>query len=139
MERIYSNITKTKLLFLIYRNDNEIRREDLSNPAEYLQCAVLNLDKGDTFRPHKHKFKSQAVHTIAQESWVILSGKVKFFMYDTNDKLLKTVILNKHDVCMTFYGGHTYEIMEENTKIVEMKVGPYFGQEQDKEFINVIE
>jgi len=35
---------------------------------------------------------------------------------------------------MTFEGGHTYEILEENTSIYEFKTGPYNGRENDKQF-----
>ena len=37
---------------------------------------------------------------------------------------------------MTFQGGHTYEILEEDTIVYEYKTGPYKGQANDKEFID---
>ena len=33
-------------------------------------------------------------------------------------------------------GGHTFEILEDDTIICEQKNGPYYGQELDKKFIN---
>ena len=37
---------------------------------------------------------------------------------------------------MTFQGGHTYEILEDDTIVYEYKTGPYKGQENDKVFID---
>ena len=36
---------------------------------------------------------------------------------------------------MTFQGGHNYEILEENTRVLEYKTGPYYGQKLDKVFV----
>ena len=36
---------------------------------------------------------------------------------------------------MTFEGGHTYTILEDETIVYEYKTGPYKGQENDKVFI----
>ena len=56
-------------------------------------------------------------------------------MYDLNDKLIGTEIINQGDCSMTFEGGHTYEILEENTVVYEYKTGPYTGVENDKVFL----
>jgi len=37
---------------------------------------------------------------------------------------------------ITLYGGHTYEIMEDDTLVLEFKSGPYYGQKLDKEFMS---
>ena len=36
---------------------------------------------------------------------------------------------------MRFDGGHTYEILVDDTVVYEYKTGPYMGQAKDKEFI----
>jgi hypothetical protein len=36
---------------------------------------------------------------------------------------------------MTFRGGHTYDILADDTVVHEYKTGPYYGQAVDKEFI----
>ena len=73
---------------------------------------------------------------IAQESWVVIKGAVIVKMYDLDDALIATPILKAGDCSMTFQGGHTYEILEDDTIVYEYKTGPYKGQENDKEFIN---
>ena len=48
--------------------------------------------------------------------------------------LLETHILNAGDSSFTLEGGHTYEILEDDTLVYEYKTGPYEGQEKDKVF-----
>jgi hypothetical protein len=92
--------------------------------------------KGQTFKPHKHIWKEQSRDKIiAQESWIVVKGRVKCFFYDLDDTLLVTSIIGHGDCSMTFEGGHTYEILEEDTIVYEYKTGPYEGQEMDKIFI----
>ena len=54
---------------------------------------------------------------------------------DIDDKIIARPILKKGDASFTLYGGHTYEILEDNTLVYEYKTGPYEGQKLDKEFI----
>ena len=55
MDKIYSKIEKNKLLHLTL-NINEIDdiRLDIAPEEEFLQLAILKMDKGKTFLPHKH-------------------------------------------------------------------------------------
>jgi len=43
--------------------------------------------------------------------------------------------LRPGDASFTLYGGHTYEILEDDTIVYEYKTGPYEGQKLDKTFI----
>ena len=136
MKKIYSRVEEGKLLHIINRYYEIEGRTDVAPPNEFLQLATLKMEKGKTFRPHKHIWKPAAkLEVIAQESWVVIQGSVKIFMYDLNDKLIGTEIINQGDCSMTFEGGHTYEILEENTVVYEYKTGPYTGVENDKVFL----
>ena len=135
MEKIYSSDGKI-LLHIIFRKKDFInQRTDISPAEEFLQLSSLKLEKGKTFRPHKHIFHEK-ITNIAQESWVVIQGKVKALLYDLDDKITKEVILGPGDVSLTFKGGHNYEILEENTLVYEYKTGPYLGQKFDKVFID---
>ena len=72
---------------------------------------------------------------IAQESWMVFSGVVEVSFFDTDGQLLEKQMLYPGDCSMTFEGGHTYLIMENNTVVYEYKTGPYQGQQLDKVFI----
>ena len=136
MIKIYSKQDSSKLLHIINRYDEIVGRKDVAPEDQFIQLATLRMEKGKTFRPHKHIWKpSSSPEVIAQESWVIIKGSVRIFMYDIDDSLIGEEIIKKGDCSMTFEGGHTYEILEDDTVVYEYKTGPYTGQANDKVFI----
>lgn len=135
MEKIYSKVKDDELLHILFKKEEiNASRTDISPENEYLQLSALKLHKGKTFRPHKHIIHEK-ITDRAQESWVVIQGKVKAILYDINDKVIKEAILEAGDISITFKGGHNYEILEDNTLVYEYKTGPYLGQEFDKVFI----
>lgn len=136
MLKIYSNINKDKLLHIVVKKeDMKSGRFDIIDPSNFLQCSMLNMEKGKTFKPHKHIWKERKRNTISQESWIVVSGSVKCFFYDLDDQIIEEIILYPGDCSFTLEGGHNYLILEDNTLVYEYKTGPYEGQELDKKFI----
>ena len=136
MEKIYSNINQDKLLHIVVRkSDLKSGRTDVVPEDNFIQCAILNMENGKTFKPHKHIWKERNQNVIAQESWIVIQGKVKCIFYDIDDQIIATPILNPGDSSFTLEGGHTYEILEDDTLVYEYKTGPYEGQKLDKEFL----
>jgi cupin fold WbuC family metalloprotein len=136
MEKIYSKVEPTKLLHVINRLEEINSRTEVVPENNFIQCATLKMEKGKTFKPHKHITKERTYkEQIAQESWVVIKGSVKCIFYDIDDTIIATPILNAGDASFTLYGGHTYEILEEDTIVYEYKTGPYEGQSLDKTFI----
>jgi len=133
--KIYSKIDKGRLLHAIVRASEPSDRLDISPENEFLQVAKLTMNKGKTFAPHKHIYKNGEKTVIAQESWVVIRGEVKVFLYDLDNKIVHTDVLYAGDASITFYGGHNYEILKNNTLVYEYKTGPYKGQKMDKECI----
>ncbi len=143
MRKIYSKTSPEVLLHIVHRlrdiesvpTKDGLARTNVAPDEEFLQLATLRMDKGKTFKPHKHIFKDGEKSVIAQESWMVARGKVKAFLYDLNDEVMEEVVLEAGDCSMTFRGGHTYEILEDNTIVYEYKTGPYKGIEADKTFL----
>ena len=135
MKKYYSKIHDDILLHVINRFDEIEGRTDISEDWQFLQLATLKMEKGKTFKPHRHVFKDGVKEIIAQESWVILKGSVRVTFYDIDKTILTTEILNQGDCSVTYFGGHTYESLEDDTRVYEYKTGPYTGQENDKAFI----
>lgn len=136
MEKIYSKIDPNKLLHMIVRkNDIKPGREDIVDSVNFIQCSMLNMNEGKTFKPHKHIWKERNRFVIAQESWVVIQGSVKCIFYDLNDEIIAEPILYPGDASFTLEGGHNYLVLEENTLVYEYKTGPYEGQSMDKTFI----
>ena len=135
--KYYSKVKKDLLLHIVNRIEDIENREDIIPQNNFIQCATLRMENGKTFRHHKHIKKERSYkNKIAQESWVVIRGKVKCIFYDIDDSVLATPILNPGDASFTLEGGHTYEILEDDTIVYEYKTGPYEGQKQDKVFLN---
>ena len=93
MEKIYSKIEPTKLLHIIVRKEDFVDgRQDIVDGDQFIQCSILKLDNGKTFKPHKHIWKERTRNVIAQESWMIVQGSVKAFFYDLDDTIIEEVI-----------------------------------------------
>jgi cupin fold WbuC family metalloprotein len=136
MEKIYSKIEPNKLLHIVNRLSEIEGRTDVVDNEHFIQCATLKMEKGKTFKPHKHIEKERHYDKqIAQESWIVIKGSVKCIFYDVDDSIIATPILKTGDASFTLYGGHTYEILEDDTIVYEYKTGPYEGQSLDKIFI----
>ena len=137
MELIYSKIRPRMLLHIIHKVDEfytieDGHRRDVVGEKEFIQLSALNMNKGHTFKPHQQIWKPGEKEVIAQESWVVIKGKVKCSFYDTDGTLLAEPILDVGDCSVTLGGGHTYLILEDDTLVYEYKTGPYKGQKMDK-------
>jgi hypothetical protein len=136
MENIYSKIDNNKLLHVIVRKEDLTKgRIEVVPENNFIQCALLNMDEGKTFKPHKHIWKERTRNVIAQESWIVIAGSVKCTFYDIDDQIIAEPILYPGDASFTLEGGHTYTILENDTLVYEYKTGPYEGQQLDKTFI----
>jgi cupin fold WbuC family metalloprotein len=137
MKHIYSKKEPYKLLHVINRLDDIVeQRTNVAPDHQFLQLATIKMEKGKTFRPHQHIWKeSPTEKIISQESWVVFKGSVKVYFYDIDGELLTEEVISSGDCSMTFEGGHTYEILEDDTIVYEYKTGPYMGIENDKVFL----
>ena len=114
MKLIYSKIKTSKLLHLVHKledieklsTNNGLARKNVVPDDEFLQLATLKMDKGRTFESHRHIYKDGEKKVIAQESWIVVKGKVKVIMYDLDDTIIDEIILEAGDCSMTFAGGH---------------------------------
>jgi len=137
MEKIYSKIEPDKLLHIVVRKEEILPgRQDIVPEDNFIQCSILNMTKGKTFKPHRHIWKQRTRNVIAQESWIVIQGKVQCIFYDIDNTVVSTPILEVGDASFTLEGGHNYIILEDDTLVYEYKTGPYEGQALDKTFID---
>jgi len=137
MEKIYSKIEPDKLLHIVVRKEEMLPgRQDIVPEDNFIQCSILNMTKGKTFKPHRHIWKQRTRNVIAQESWIVIQGKVQCIFYDIDNTVVSTPILEVGDASFTLEGGHNYIILENDTLVYEYKTGPYEGQALDKTFID---
>jgi hypothetical protein len=78
MEKIFSKQQPDKLLHVIVRkSDLTPGRIEVISEEHFIQCALLNMQQGKTFQPHKHIWKERTRNVIAQESWIVIQGSVR--------------------------------------------------------------
>lgn len=136
MEHVYSKVQPSKLLHMVARkSDFQPGRRELVDEDQFIQCGMLRMDKGTTFRPHYHLWRERTRNIIAQESWMVIQGSVRAIFYDLDETIVGEFVLNAGDASFTLEGGHNYLILEDDTLVYEYKTGPYEGQKVDKAFI----
>ena len=136
MERFYSKLEKDSLIFSLLRFEEICdRRIDLSPDEEFLQVCGRIMSSETKVPAHRHTETNRNTN-LTQEAWVILKGKVKATFYDLDDSYLCEREVSSGDVIVLYRGGHSLEVIEDNTIFYEFKNGPYYGVENDKEKIN---
>lgn len=125
-----------KILALILRSGYEqngvnfITSED--NP---LQLGVHKQKQGVKIKPHTHRNIPRTIDEV-QEVLHIHYGEVEVEFYDAQGRKLRNAILNHGDTILLLSGGHGFNILKDS-KIIEIKQGPYYGVGKDKERLNV--
>ena len=67
-----------------------------------------------------------------QEMTYVKKGSMRVLLYDDEQNYLQDFVLYESDLAVFGYGGHGYEILEDNTKIIEAKNGPFVDVQTDK-------
>lgn len=93
------------------------------------QLAYMNRPTGYVIPPHVHNPVQRDV-VWTQEVLFIRSGRMRVDFYTDGRHYLESRIVKTGDVVMLVAGGHGFEMLEP-TEIIEVKQGPYSG-DQDK-------
>lgn len=109
-------------------------RTDLCEPEHAMQAACIHEDQGRKYGAHYHLLADRGKQK-ATEAWVVIRGRVAVSIHDVNDEWINGFQLAAGDMVVCLAGGHGYEILEDDTLVYEIKLGPYFGAEKDKEYI----
>ena len=100
-----------------------------TNDNDSQQLGYMNRPEGYEIKPHRHNLVQREVH-LTQEVLFIKSGTVRVDFYSNNQEYLESRILKQGDVILLSDGGHGFKMLEPS-EIIEVKQGPYCG-EQDK-------
>ena len=127
IERI---INKDKELALIIRHSFHKDGIEFFTPGTYSQqIGYMNRPAGYVIPPHVHNPVVREVE-YTKEVLFIKSGRLRVDFYSEAQEYLESTILQTGDVILLAYGGHGFEMLEP-TQIIEVKQGPYAG-DQDK-------
>ena len=123
-------ITGDLLLAIIIRSDYKKEGiEFFTKDNDSQQLGYMNRPEGYIIAPHRHNLVAREVH-LTQEVLFIKSGKVRVDFYDNQQNYIQSATLEKGDVILLADGGHGFKMLEP-TEMIEVKQGPYCG-EQDK-------
>lgn len=102
-----------------------------SNDEEVIQVGTWQYNKGKQLMKHIHN-EVERVVLRTNEVLYIVSGQIKAFIFDLDEHLIEEVVVNEGDTLILLDCGHGYEILADNTKVIEIKNGPYLGAETDR-------
>lgn len=121
------------ILSVIIRENYRSEGIEFFTPDDFSQqLGYMNRKKGYSIPPHRHNIVERKV-TLTQEVLYIKSGKVRVDFYDDDQVYLESRILNKGDVILLATGGHGFEMLED-AEMIEVKQGPYVGEEDKVRF-----
>ncbi len=129
MEKITYN---GQIISIICRDKDWVKGLNFVTPDElFIQVGSWWYDKGKKLDSHIHKeFDRNATRT--QETIFVKQGSVKVLLYTEKEEFFQDYILHQGDLAVFGYGGHGYEILEDNTQIIESKNGPFISVDKDK-------
>ena len=108
----------------------------LTSNESYIQAGTWWYNEGHKLKAHKHILHERSVD-LTQETIIIMSGKLQVNLYDEKGEIFHQEILTEGDIGVILSGGHGYLILSDNTKVVEIKNGPFFSVDKDKELLNI--
>ena len=116
-----------------------VRKDFSSDSIEFftkhddtLQLGYMNRKKGYKIEPHEHK-KVERIVDQTNEVLFIKSGSVKIKFFNENYQYCRFSILYEGDTVLLMNYGHSFEMLED-TEILEVKQGPYLGDDDKVRF-----
>lgn len=129
---------KSKLLAMIIRNDYQCQGVDFITPNEYSQqVACMHHQAGKVIDAHVHNLVHRNV-VLTQEVLFIKRGRLRVDFYDEYEDYLESRVLEAGDVILLVSGGHGFTVLEE-VEMIEVKQGPYAGDQDKKRFTGIPE
>lgn len=121
-----------QIALIIRREYDEPGIHFFTPPSFSQQVAHMKHPAGHKVEAHVHNFLiRQVVYT--QEVLFVKKGKVKIKLYNSDRVFLTEKVLTSGDLILLCGGGHSIKMMEE-TSMIEVKQGPYAGENDKTRF-----
>ncbi len=118
---------------LVVRADYDHPGIQFFTPASFSQqVAYMRHPAGHQIDAHVHNLVSRQVF-YTQEVLLIRKGEVKVNLFTSDRRFLGSRTLGPGDLILLCGGGHSLEMMEE-TVMIEIKQGPYTGDNDKTRF-----
>lgn len=126
-----------RTLAIIVRSEFEEAGTTGFTPPEFpLQLMIMVKREGEIAEGHFHKpaSVSKKIKESRHEIIHLISGQVRVDIFWLDGKLVDQVVLNNGDTIL-LTAGHKMEYLKDS-KILEIKEGPYPGSNMDKYFFD---
>jgi hypothetical protein len=104
------------------------------SPLDYIQIGAFNYDEGKILNDHVHKFRPKLAHKT-QEIMVVFSGAISVRTFGEDGELVSVHILKPGDFYISYWGGCGFTVLEDNTRMLEVKNGPHDVNNDDEDRI----
>lgn len=102
-----------------------------SEDNEFIQVGAWSYDSGKELLAHIHnEVPRTAVRTY--EALYVISGSLTAKIYDLNGEPVEVFTVKAGEILILLECGHGYSILEDNTRVLEFKNGPYLGAQTDR-------
>jgi quercetin dioxygenase-like cupin family protein len=108
----------------------------ITQPKDTFQVGIMERPKGYAVAPHRHPDRSITITSIS-EFFYVESGKVRLTLFDDAWNEVAKEEIAAGGFALILSGGHGVEFLED-TRIHEVKQGPYPGDDSSKEFWKAI-
>jgi len=123
--------------FVCSLNDVSKGLEFLSDDSDFIQLGTWNYEKNFSTVPHYH-LEHDKPSNLTQEVVLVHKGSVKCRLFTKEGNYVDEVDINEGELIVQIYGVHEY-IMNEDSIVLEIKNGPYYGPEVDRKRIDVVD
>lgn len=124
-----------KILAIILRNSYD--KEGLNfitDPSHSFQVGFHNVKNGKHYKAHESLPFDKLENFNTNKIYYVKDGQVNIGIYNLSRQRIKDVGLSKGDLILFVSGGHSMDVTKDS-KIIEIKQGPYRGVEEDKNFL----
>ena len=118
---------------LIIRADFDAEGLHFFTPGSFSQqVAYMRHPKDKVLAPHVHNMVMRQV-LYTQEVLLVRKGSVEVSLYTSEKFFLTSRVLGAGDLILLCGGGHSFRMLEE-TSMIEIKQGPYGGDNDKTRF-----
>lgn len=103
----------------------------VTDENQFVQAGTWWYQSGKALDRHHHN-RVPRQSDLTQETVIIMQGRLEVELYDFDNNFTEGFEMEAGDFAVFLCGGHGYNILDNDTKIIEVKNGPFVGVELDK-------
>ena len=122
---------------IVIRHNFSVAGIEFFSPSSFSQqLGLMSRPSGYHVPAHRHNLVSRTI-SVTQEVLLIRSGICRVNLFSEQDEILHSIELFSGDVILLAHGGHEV-IMVSDCDILEVKQGPYAGDQDKTAFLPVM-